>query len=92
MASGRPVIAWPCGGALETVVPGETGLFLDEQSWEELAGIIINFKPENFDAMKIRTHAKKFDTVRFQHELKDYINKSWNEFGRRTILTQSSYL
>jgi len=35
-ASGRPVIAYAGGGARETVIDGETGLFFDEQSVESL--------------------------------------------------------
>jgi glycosyltransferase involved in cell wall biosynthesis len=35
-ASGRPVIAFAGGGARETVVEGETGLFFDRQSVESL--------------------------------------------------------
>jgi glycosyltransferase involved in cell wall biosynthesis len=35
-ASGRPVIAYAGGGARETIVDGETGLFFDEQSVDAL--------------------------------------------------------
>ncbi len=84
MSSGRPVIAWPRGGALETVIPGKTGIFLDEQSWEELAGQIINFKPENFDPAQIREHARAFDAGRFKNELGEYVEKSWQEFTKGT--------
>lgn len=80
MASGRPVIAWPRGGAQETVVSGETGVFLDEQSWEELAGQIINFRPENFDPARIREHVQKFDVGRFKKELHEYVDRGWQEF------------
>ena len=36
MASGRPVIAFGRGGALDTVVPGGTGVFFDRQDPESL--------------------------------------------------------
>lgn len=36
MASGRPVIAFGRGGALDTVVPGRTGVFFDRQEPESL--------------------------------------------------------
>jgi glycosyltransferase involved in cell wall biosynthesis len=35
-ASGRPVIAYAGGGARETIVEGQTGLFFDEQSVDSL--------------------------------------------------------
>lgn len=35
MASGRPVIAYGHGGAVETVLPGVTGVLFEEQSVED---------------------------------------------------------
>ncbi|HCC21941.1 TPA: glycosyl transferase, partial [Candidatus Uhrbacteria bacterium] len=58
MAAGRPVIAYRRGGALETVIEGVTGTFLEDQSWEELANCVIRFEPEKFDSQKIRQHAE----------------------------------
>ena len=36
MAAGRPVLAYGKGGALDTVLPGVTGLLFDDQSVEGL--------------------------------------------------------
>ncbi len=44
MASGRPVIALGRGGALETVVEGETGLFFHDQSVEALVDAVERFE------------------------------------------------
>ncbi|MFA5050655.1 MAG: glycosyltransferase [Patescibacteria group bacterium] len=74
MASGRPVIAYKAGGALETVIEGETGEFFDEQNWENLAETIIKFKPENYNPEKIRSHALKFNKERFKKEFLEFIN------------------
>jgi glycosyltransferase involved in cell wall biosynthesis len=73
MASGRPVIAYAKGGALETVVEGVTGTFLEEQSWEELANAVIRFEPENYDPMRVRSHALQFDTEKFQSKMRAYV-------------------
>lgn len=73
MAAGRPVIAYGKGGALETVVNGQTGEFFDEQTWESLAYHLLHFKPENFQPELIRAHAQKFNTQRFEKEIKDYV-------------------
>lgn len=40
MASGRPVIAYGAGGALETVIPGKTGILFHEQSPEALSAAV----------------------------------------------------
>lgn len=73
MASGRPVIALPRGGALETVVPGLSGEFIEEQTWEDIVGEIIRFKPENYNPEAIRQHAKKFDTEIFKEKITKFI-------------------
>ncbi|MBU0649110.1 glycosyltransferase [Patescibacteria group bacterium] len=83
MAAGRPVIAYAAGGALETVVPGKTGEFMDEQSWEELGNKIIQFDPEKYKPEVIKRHASQFDEARFKSQIKDYVDLKWREFGER---------
>jgi glycosyltransferase involved in cell wall biosynthesis len=83
MASGRPVIAYRKGGALETVVDGKTGEFFDEQTWESLAHTVIRFKPEDYKPEEIRSHALQFDVNVFKDKIKNYIEKSWEEFNGR---------
>ena len=39
-AAGRPVIAFAGGGALDTVLPGETGEFFAEQTVESLKAVL----------------------------------------------------
>lgn len=80
MASGRPVIAFAKGGALETVVDGRTGKFFADQSWESLAHTIIRFHPENYRPEEIRTHAAQFDAGNFKNRIRDYVENSWREF------------
>ena len=82
MASGRPVIAYKKGGVMETVVDGETGVFFDEQEWEALADAVIRFEPERFDPVKIREHAVGFSKERFKKEMKDFVEKKWEEFNQ----------
>jgi len=74
MASGRPVIAYASGGALETVIDGETGVFFDEQNWESLADAVIRFRSEKFNPEKIREHSKKFSKEEFKKKIKDFVN------------------
>lgn len=62
MASGRPVIAYGRGGALETVVDGETGLLFAEQTVDSLSDAVSRFEAgaADFDPQQIRAHAEKF--------------------------------
>lgn len=76
MAAGRPVIAYGKGGGAETVVNGVTGTLMDEQSWEELCSIILNFKPEQFDPRAIRAHAEQFDKEKFKAQIKAYVEQT----------------
>jgi glycosyltransferase involved in cell wall biosynthesis len=70
MASGRPVIAYGRGGALETVVDGVTGLFFDEQTEESLMAAVERFEAveQRFDPVKIRRHAEAFDRAVFKEK------------------------
>lgn len=72
-ASGRPVIAFGKGGALETVVDGETGLFFNEQTVEALVSSLQRFNNMSFNKQEIRHHAEKFDRRNFQKSVKSFI-------------------
>jgi len=79
MASGRPVIAYRAGGALETVKAKITGHFFDEQYWEELADVILRFEPENFDAQQIKEHAEQWNKEIFKQKINDFVAARWEE-------------
>jgi glycosyltransferase involved in cell wall biosynthesis len=78
MASGRPVIAYAAGGALDAVVDGKTGLFFQEQTAESLSGAILKFEenPEIFDSHMIRAHAETFGTEVFKKNFKAVIDRA----------------
>lgn len=74
MAAGRPVIAYAGGGALETVVPGETGVLFAEQSVAAIIQAVESFDAEAVDSRRIRAHAEKFDTAVFKRKLQAFID------------------
>jgi len=80
MASGRPVIAYAAGGALETVKEGETGVFFEDQEWEALADKVIRFEAKKYDPQVIRAHALNFDTVKFKEKIKNYVENYYNKY------------
>ena len=68
MASGRPVIALGRGGALDTVVPGRTGVFFDRQEPEslitavdEMRQFLCHFDPRDAVAQADRFAPEHFD-------------------------------
>ncbi len=73
-ASGRPVIAYEAGGALETIVPGVTGEFFKTQSVECLAETVSKFDDSRYNPRAIRQHAKGFDTEVFKGKVVAFID------------------
>ncbi len=64
-ASGRPVIAYRSGGALETVRENLTGVFFDDQSVESLCDAIVEFEKMKFTPELIRENVMRFDQAVF---------------------------
>lgn len=83
-ACGRPVIAFKKGGALDTVVENETGVFFEEQTVDSLKEAILRFEKMKFDKEKIRKHALKFDEPNFRKQIKEYIDKAVKEHEKTT--------
>jgi len=84
MASGRPVIAYGVGGAAETVIPGVTGEWLEEQTWECLANTIIHFKPEAYNTNVIRKHAEEFGLEKFREKILKIVNAEMRKDADRS--------
>lgn len=82
MASGRPVIAYKDGGALETVIDGETGVFFNKQDELHLKGAVEKYLKEKhlFKKDKIREHAMGFDEEEFERKFSRYIQQKWESF------------
>ncbi|MBG0812007.1 glycosyltransferase [Methylosinus sp. H3A] len=74
MASGRPVVAFRRGGATETVVENETGVFFDTQTVEALSEAIARFESREFSPPRIRDHALGFGEERFLREMRGKID------------------
>lgn len=79
-SAGRPVIAYRAGGAMETVVENETGIFFDNQTPEAIIEAVKNFDHKKFNSHKIREHALKFDILVFKKNIKEYVEKQYSEY------------
>ena len=70
MACGRPVIAYGRGGAAETVIDGETGVLVGEQTPDAFARAIQRFEMMEFAVETCRRRAEAFSERRFINELR----------------------
>jgi glycosyltransferase involved in cell wall biosynthesis len=68
-ACGSPVVALGRGGALETVLPEETGILVDDPSAGAFADGIGRAMSRRFDPALIRRHAERFSRERFSDEM-----------------------
>jgi len=81
-ACGTPVIAYGRGGTTETVVPGETGLFFQQQEVDAIQETVAEFEnvePE-LRAGEIRAHAEQFDVSAFRSAFSDIVGNAYSSF------------
>lgn len=88
MASGRPVIAYARGGALETVIPGKTGIFFERQDEKSLLAAIRGFRENDFNPAEIREYASQFDVRIFEKRIKNFVAQSFQEFKEKATKKQ----
>jgi len=74
-AAGRPVIAARGGGALDSVVEHETGLFFDPHVPGDLARAIRATQTHPWDSTRIMQHAEQFNRARFDRELRAVVDE-----------------
>jgi glycosyltransferase involved in cell wall biosynthesis len=74
-AAGRPVIAYRAGGALESVIDGQTGFFFDEQNPQSLADAVIAYErnADTIYAETCRENAERFAPEHFRAQLKRFL-------------------
>lgn len=96
-AAGTPVIAYRDGGALETVVEGETGLFFDSPTVESLCNAMEECEARKWDPEKCRANAKRFSRSVFFDKMravldgkKDFHPKDINNL-KILVATHKSY-
>ena len=74
MACGTPVIAFGRGGVRDSVVPGKSGMFFEEQTPESLNRALIRFEATPFNPVQVSQHASTFSRERFRQAITDYLN------------------
>lgn len=72
-ACGRPVVAFARGGALETVVDGETGVLFNELTTDSISAALERVAGLRLDAARLRAHAEMFSRTRHMQQMRDTI-------------------
>jgi glycosyltransferase involved in cell wall biosynthesis len=75
-ASGRPVVAFKSGGALDTVVDGETGVFFTEQTVNGLRNAVLKCERIAWRKEGLRAHAERFAPEVFARRLLDIVSET----------------
>ncbi len=66
MAAGTPVVAYRAGGALDYVIPGQTGNFFDRQTIDSLASSLKDFNSMQFSHDTIAAEAERYSPAHFR--------------------------
>jgi glycosyltransferase involved in cell wall biosynthesis len=75
MACGKPVIAYAKGGATETVMDRETGVYFHERTPDDLNRALTTLNQLRLDPQKIRAHALQFGKENFVRSIQKYIEE-----------------
>jgi glycosyltransferase involved in cell wall biosynthesis len=83
-AAGRPVLALGRGGALETVIEGETGVFFRKPTVESLLEGIAAIDTLQPDPLRLHEHATRFDAARFGPQMRAVVDACVRARGQVT--------
>jgi glycosyltransferase involved in cell wall biosynthesis len=91
-ACGTPVIAYERGGALETVVPGTTGVFFAEQTVDHLTAAVNEFEHirSQLDPADMRAQAERFAAPVFRRQFSELVERAYAEFVDGGVVDECS--
>jgi glycosyltransferase involved in cell wall biosynthesis len=84
-AAGRPVIAAAAGGALETVIDGQTGRLAALDDVDSFAAAIANIDELPFDPARAVENAERFSVAAFRSRISDYVTRIFARAGAGTM-------
>jgi glycosyltransferase involved in cell wall biosynthesis len=76
-ATGKPVIAYNSGGALDTIIANQTGLFFNKPTVDSLSKAVKQFSLHKWNHQQIQTHARQFDIKYFKQKFKTCTEAQW---------------
>lgn len=75
-ACGTPVISYNVGGASETIIDLETGVYFENQTSDDVMKAIEKFEKTDFDFKKISQHAQSFSKELFIEKFKEVVSRA----------------
>jgi len=85
-AAGRPVIAAAAGGALETVLDGQTGWLVQPDDVDSFAAAIERVDELDFEADRAVEQASRFSVAAFARRLSEHVASLLEQRGERMSL------
>ncbi len=83
MASGRPVVAFGAGGALETVCDGKTGVLFQSQTAEALAAALAAVSGMEFSPEALQSYAAGFGVKVFEARMMRFLESATEQHQNR---------
>lgn len=86
MATGKPVVAYAGGGALETVIDTpalRTGILIPEQTAESMAEGLRKVRSAEFHPSQLRAFALGFDREVYKEKMKACVLQKWGEVRQK---------
>jgi glycosyltransferase involved in cell wall biosynthesis len=74
-AAGRPTVAYRAGGAIETIVENETGVFFKEQNHWSLIEAMQRLEKRSWSPQRLRFHAEGFGVDVFRERFVGFLEK-----------------
>lgn len=87
MASGRPVVAYRRGGAVETVASGLSGVFFEQQTVDDISLAVQNLSRIEIDSSQIVAHAKQFGRDQFFQKMRSHVDNLLTQRRRVPLST-----
>jgi glycosyltransferase involved in cell wall biosynthesis len=83
------VVAFAGGGALETVIPGVTGIWFTEQTVEGIIQAVEQLDVDALDTAVIRKHAEQYDVSVFRAQFQTYVEEKWAQHKAEKTVGQA---
>ena len=87
-AAGRPVVAFQAGGALDTVVAGQTGVFFQSQTANALCQAVAECESRVWRSGVLRRHAEGFREEIFRNRILEVVRSALGS-GARELLPEA---